>query len=346
MSMNWKTLRRFGAGLLGFMSAGAATVPADSAGRHDLYVCAAISPSNRVMGSKDATPNGIFRRNEDGTFSHVGLNYPLLISLAFDPRDPRCFYAASVSGILRTLDGGLSWRITTGWNETEPKSVAIDPVVPDTVYAGLPDGFIVSRDRGQTWSRCERGLPARGKYTQVIAVDRTQAGRVLAGCETGIYVTDDYARSWQRIFATRDTVDDLQQSPHDPRSWIAVTQSAGALRSLDGGLSWLPIPGLPSDRALYNVAFDPIHAQRIVIASWTYGLLASEDGGHTWTERNEGLPNRHRVWRTAIDPNSGRLYAAVHEQALYESDDFGRTWRIAGLEGSVIQSFTFVRRND
>lgn len=297
------------------------------------------------MGSKDATANGLFRRNDDGTFAHVGLNYPLLISAAFDPRDPRCFYVTGLSGILRTLDGGGSWRIVTGWDETEPKSVAVDPNAPDHVYAGLPDGFIRSRDRGQTWSREEKGLPVRGKYTQVIAIDRTRAGRVLAGCETGIYLTDYGAESWRRVFETVDTVDDIQQSPSEPRSWIAVTQSAGALRSQDGGVTWSRISGVPSEKALYNVAFDPTNPHRLAIASWTYGLLTSEDDGRTWVERNAGLPERHRVWRTAVDPDTGRLYAAVHEQALYESEDFGRTWRVAGLEGSVIQSFTFVGRN-
>ncbi|MBI2513141.1 MAG: hypothetical protein HYV96_14280 [Opitutae bacterium] len=313
---------------------------------HDLYVCAAINNSARVMGSRSESATGIFRRNDDGSFSHLGLNYPLMISLAFDPRDPRRLYVACLSGILRTLDGGETWRLVTGWNETEPKSVAVDPHAPDIVYAGLPDGFIVSHDEGLTWSRAESGLPARGKYTQTIAVDRARAGRVLAGCETGIYLTEDGARSWRRVFATTDTVDDIQQSPHDPQLWLAVTQSAGALCSRDGGATWERIGGIPTEKALYNLAFDATNSQRLAIASWTYGILVSEDGGRTWTERNAGLPDQHRVWRTAIDPDTGRLYAAVHEKALYASDDFGRTWRIAGLEGSVIQSFTFVRRSD
>lgn len=313
---------------------------------HDLYVCAAINNSARVMGSPSATANGIFRRNADGSFSHVGLNFPLMISLAFDPRDARCFYVACLSGILRTLDGGETWRLVTGWNETEPKSVAVDPHAPDTVYAGLPDGFIVSHDRGFTWERAESGLPARGKYTQTVVVDRTRAGRVFAGCETGIYLSEDGANSWRRVVATTDTVDDIQQSPHDPQMWLAVTQGAGALVSRDAGVSWERMAGVPAEKALYNVAFDPTNPQRIAIASWTYGILASEDGGRTWMERNTALPDLHRAWRTAIDPDIGRLYAAVHGQALYASDDFGRTWRVAGLEGSVIQSFTFVRRND
>jgi len=336
MIRNLLRLLGFGVGL----AAGAAPVT------HDLYLCAAFNNGSRVMGSKDGTANGVFLRTGPDAFKHVGLNYPLAISTTFDPRDANVFYVACLSGVLRTLDGGKSWRLVTGWDETEPKSVAVDLLAPDHVYAGLPDGIVVSRDRGQTWQRSENGLPQRGKYTQVVRADRTAQGRLLIGCESGIYLTTDGAQSWQRVLVTQDTVDDIQQSPHDPKLWISVTQSAGALISRDGGRTWQPIAGVPSEKALYNVAFDARDARRLAIASWTYGLLASEDGGATWTARNAGLPTPARVWRTAVDPDSGELYAAVFGQGLYASADFGRTWRaVPAMQGASIQTFTFVPKS-
>lgn len=227
---------------------------------------------------------------------------------------------------------------------TEPKSVMVDPNAPDMIYAALPDGLGVSTDRGHSWSRRENGLPERGKYTQVVTVDRTKAGRVFAGCETGIYFTEDAAQNWRRVFATVDTVTDIRQSPHDPRHWLAVTQSAGALVSRDGGHTWREMSGLPAGRPLYNVAFDPTRAGRVAIASWNLGLLTSEDDGATWTARNAGLPESHRVWRTAIDPDTGTLLADVDGDTLFASDDFGRTWRSIGMAASRIQSFVFVPR--
>ncbi len=311
---------------------------------HDLYLAAGINSSSRVMGGKAAAPDGMYVRTANGGFRHVGANLPLLITLAVDPRDAARVYAAALSGVMRSADAGLTWRIVTGWDETEPKALLFDPSRPDTVYAGLPDGFIVSTDRGQTWTRREQGLPARGKYTQSLQVDRTQAGRVFAGCEKGLYLTEDGAQTWRQVFATTDTVNDIQQSPHDAAHWVAVTQSAGAIESRDGGRTWTRLAGVPSEQALYNVVFDPARRGRLAIASWTYGLLTSEDDGRTWTDRNAGLPALHRVWRTAVDPDSGVLYAAVFEQALYASTDFGRTWRVAGMEGSIIRSFIFVPR--
>ena len=57
------------------------------------------------------------------------------------------------------------------------------------------------------------------------------------------------------------------------------------------------------------------------------------------------LPDAHRVWRVAVDPDTSRLYASLFEGALYKSDDFGRTWQVAGLEGSIVRSFTFIPRS-
>jgi hypothetical protein len=310
---------------------------------HDLYVCL-IDARGYVVGTNLVSDNGIFRRNPDGSFRHVGVNYPGIFNVAFDPRDPAVFYAASINGCLQTRDGGRTWRIGTGWDVTEPKDIRVDPGCPDRVYLALPDGIVVSPDQGATWTRMENGLPERGKYTQAIAVDRTRAGRVLAGCETGIYLTEDAARSWRRVLPTRATVDDIEQSPRDPRLWIAVTQADGALASRDGGLSWEPIPGVPHAQALYNVAFDATDPRRIAISSWTYGVLASEDGGTTWSERNAGLPAGQPLFRVGIDPDTGRLYASVYETALYFSDNFGRTWKRGGLAGSRIYNFDFVPR--
>lgn len=339
--------------LLGALFAGLVSVSA--APRHDMYLAGGIS-KNYVIGSKIITTSGVFLRTPDGDWKPIGYNDATIVALAFDPRDPQVFYTGALNGVWRTLDGGKSWRITNSWDVTEARDVCVDPGAPDNVYAGVSDGVITSHDRAQTWARLENGLPARGKYTQTVEVDRTRAGRVFAGCETGIYLTEDGAQNWRCVHPTKLTVNDIQQSPHDPKFWMAVTQDEGALISHDGGLTWQPAAGVPTAKAIYNVAFDPTNARRIALGSWTYGVLTSEDGGATWIERNAGLPGAragwregidpgaHSVWRVGIDPDDGRLYASVTEDALYVSADFGHTWKKDGLEGSVISRFVFVPR--
>lgn len=312
---------------------------------HDLYLCATIS-KNYVIGSKLVTLSGLYRRGpEEGAFAHFGPNFPGMFALAIDPRDERVMYSATLNGCMLTRDGGATWRIATSWDMTEAKDISVDPNAPDHVYLALPDGIAVSTDRGATWPRREHGLPERGKYTQVVKVDRTRAGRAIAGCESGLYVTETAGGQWRRVLATRYTITDLRQSPHDPLVWLASTQADGVILSRDGGETWKKFDGVPSAEALYNVAFDPTDARRFAVSSWTYGVYTTEDGGATWTARNAGLPDEHCVFRVGIDPDSGRLYAGVYRDALFASDDFGRTWRKVGLEGSTIYNFVFHPRS-
>lgn len=311
------------------------------ASKFDLYVCAAVN-KNYVIGSKIVTTSGLHRMQEEGDWQHLGINDPTIFAVSFDPRDHHVFYTAALNGALRTRDGGKSWRIMTGWNITEPKDISVDPFAPDTVYLAHPGGIAVSKDQGMTWHAREKGLPERGRYTQSIKADRSREGKILAGCESGVYLTTNHARSWRRVLKTEETVNDIQQSPHNPDTWAVVTQSAGGWASIDGGRTWKQFPGLPGEAALYNVSFDPTNPQRLAVGSYTYGVLTSEDRGGSWTTRNAGLPDPHQVWRVGVHPGSGRLYASVYQSALYFSDDFGRTWLRGGLEGSAVNSFVFL----
>lgn len=322
----------------------AAGLPGAAAPKHDLFLAASIN-RNYVIGSKLVTLSGLYQRDPDGTYRHFGPNFPHLFQIAFDPRDRNVFYVASLSGCLLTRDGGKTFRFATSWDMTEAKDVTVDPHEPDRVYLALPDGIAVSTDRGMTWVRREQGLPERGKYTQVAKPDRVHPGRVLAGCESGIYLSEDHAGTWRRVLPTRYTVTDIRQSPHDPEVWVASTQANGVQISRDGGRTWTMFAGMPIEDAWYNVAFDPTNAQRLAVSSWTYGVYTTEDGGRTWQARNAGLTPDHVIFRVGIDPDNGRLYAAAYRESLFVSDDFGRTWRNDGLDGSTVYNFIFLPRS-
>jgi photosystem II stability/assembly factor-like uncharacterized protein len=232
------------------------------------------------------------------------------------------------------------------WDMTEGQDVAVDPNSPDTVYVGLPDGVGVSLDQGRTIIRRENGLPDRGKFTKTIEIDRTTAGRVMAGCEKGIFLTEDAGLNWRQVLPTTTQVNDLEQSPHDSAHWLASTDTHGVWESRDAGLTWTQIEGLSKENPIYNVTFDPTNDQRMAVGGWADGAWTSEDGGKTWTDRNAGLPENPRVWRVGVNPNDGRLYASVFKETLFYSDDFGRTWKADVFEGSLVNYFTSLPRNE
>lgn len=324
-------------------SASAAPSATVVAPAHELILCASINRSY-VIGSKLVTLSGLYRRTEDGSFDHFGPNLLHVSAASFDPRDRSMIYLAMLNGALFSRDGGERFRIATSWDMTEPKDIAVDPNAPDTVYLALPDGFAVSTDRGWTWSRREKGLPDRGKYTQSIEIDRARVGRLLIGCEAGVFLSENSGMRWRRVLATRATVYDVRQSPTNPAWWIASTQRDGVHVSRDSGVTWSRIPDLAEDGAWYNVEFGVRYPARIALSSWNQGVVVSEDGGRTWIPRNAGLPAEGRMMRVAIDPDTEALYVSVRSDDVYRSEDFGRTWSETGLKGSTVNQFLFVKK--
>lgn len=308
---------------------------------HDLYICASMT-KDFTIGKRTTRQSGLFFMEDRTTPIHLGFNHPRQDAVTLDPRDHRIMFTAGLNGVLRSLDAGASWRIMTSWDMTEPKDIAIDPNAPDHIYLALPDGIGVSRDRGVTWTRKDAGIPR--KYTQSIVVDRTRAGRLVAGTEKGIFLSEDGAETWLLVQTADATVTDVAQSPHDPLTYLATTQENGILMSHDGARTWSQLPGLTSAHTLHNGNFDATNPDRLAVSAWGIGVQVSEDGGKTWAARNEGLPSTN-VWQIGIDPDlSGRLYASPHENAVYISDDFGQTWQRGFFEGAVVWDFAFIAR--
>ena len=321
----------------------AAALPAAAETKHDFYLCVTLSGQGQVMGtSRVPVRSGLYRSEDRANFEHIGFSHIRMFGLAPDPREPDTLWLTTLEGVVRARDGGRTWRIMTGWDMTEGKGIAFDPNAPDHLFAGLPDGIAFSPDRGRTWVRRQAGI--QRAYTHPILVDRTRAGRVLAGTEQGLFVTDDAGLTWRRALATEKTVYDIRQSPHDPRAFFAVTSSDGAWRSADGGETWTPVPGVAKEATLHNVEYDRNDPRRIAVAGWGLGVRVSDDGGATWSERNGGLP-RKDVWRVALDPDRpGRMFTAPHLKPLHMSEDHGRTWRPVAFEQTIAFDMVFVPR--
>jgi photosystem II stability/assembly factor-like uncharacterized protein len=80
--------------------------------------------------------------------------------LAIDPSDPDQIYlATSGSGLLASLDGCRSWENKNeGLANLFVNTIGIDPVNPDTMYAGTDGGAYVSFDGGRSWDQINDGL--------------------------------------------------------------------------------------------------------------------------------------------------------------------------------------------
>jgi photosystem II stability/assembly factor-like uncharacterized protein len=104
---------------------------------------------------------GIWRSTDSGnTWERVrqGLYSESAVrALAVHPQDTSLMYAGVEDGIYRSTDQGESWeQLESPMNDLPIWSLAIDPVDPNTLFAGTrPAALFRSKDGGQTWIRLD-----------------------------------------------------------------------------------------------------------------------------------------------------------------------------------------------
>jgi hypothetical protein len=315
-----------------------AALPLPLSAQYTLYACL-TSTREYFVGAK-LSPSGLFIKPPAGEWQHAGYNHPFLTALDYDPADPSILYVSAGNALIRISERGQRWKFMTGSDVTELRDVAVDRNTPGTIYFAYSHGIRASHDSGATWQEIGAGL--HRKYTEALRVDRQHAGVLLAGGEEGIFRTEDAGRNWRIAGAAGFQISRIEQSPHQPCSWLAATQQGGLFASSDCGKTFENAGRIGVDRNLYDIAYDPTDAKRIAVAGWGPGVVVSEDGGKTWQSRNAGLP-RPEVVSLVFDPATpGRLYAGVSDDALYVSNDAGKSWSKDGLEASVVSRLRFI----
>ncbi|MEZ4699040.1 MAG: hypothetical protein R2834_01820 [Rhodothermales bacterium] len=324
--------------LAGLLVAG---LVAPARAQHRLYA-GLIQNKGYVVGAP-LTDAGFHVFAGDSTWTHIGWKIPRVFGIAFDPSDPRTIYLAAGNGLLRSFDGGASWRIVTDWRITEVQDVEVDPQRPERIYLSSADGVWRSHDRGDTWAFI--GGEVLNRYVQAVEVDRSASGRLLAGAEHGLYRSEDDGATWTRV-AEVDDVMDIQQSASEPGVWLAGMARGGVMASNDGGRTWTRARGRTQQQTFYGVAIDPANARRMAAVGWDTGVLISANGGRTWKRTGDRLPVDD-FYEVIFDPDvSGRIWVATVEAGIFYSDDDGKRWTSAGMFGTLVFDMTFAPAAD
>jgi photosystem II stability/assembly factor-like uncharacterized protein len=278
----------------------------------------AIDPTDeRVVwaGTGEANPrndvsygDGLYKTTDAAkTWTRVGLAGVWSISrIAIDPRDSRHvvvgafgdpFKDSADRGVYVTFDGGRSWSKSLYLTPSSGASdVAIDPVHPNVVYAGMwhfrripwtftsggpDDGLFKSLDGGRTWKKLSgNGLPAgeTGRIGLAIAPSRPNRVYALIEAKGGIlWRSDDAGAHWTMV--SDDTLADqrpfyfthIAVDPRNPDHVYAVSEMLS--ESKDGGRKFTEIAkGVHVD--YHAIWIDPGNPKRIIVG---------EDGGYALT---------------------------------------------------------------
>jgi len=284
------------------------------------------------------------------TLSHQGIH-----SVEFAASDARIAYAGNPQTIYRSKDGGTTWKPVTaggGWGPPGvqagfPIDIQIDPRNANRLFVNnYLGGNFLSADGGRTWKVASQGYT--GAQVRDIAVDATDAKRVLAAARSGVFVSADSGGKW--VGLSHRPAGGIEWyvvaiDPSDPKHLLGANNAQGVLfQSRNGGKSWRRVGERPGKKMSWRaIAFAPSDPKVVYAGTSAFfsagtlsnrmaadGIHVSRDGGGTWRRANDKNSSGANVAAIAVDPkNANIVYAATCYRGILKSVNAGAQWRFA-----------------
>lgn len=308
----------------------------DPANPRNIYVAA--------WNAQDPNNDGDLYRSKDG-----GRTWDLLAdmhgqsirALAMAASDPRILVAGVLDGVFRTRDGGDNWERISPEHHAEIKnveSIAVDPQNADVIYAGTWHLPWKTEDGGKTWHNIKKGVIDDSDVFTIVIDSQNTSSVYISAC-SGIYRSEsagDLFRKIQGIPYSARRTRSLQLDPADHKVVYAGT-TEGLWKTTDAGVTWKRMTG--ANVVVNDVMIDPRKPAHLLLATDRGGVLASDDGGLTFTASNRGFTHRQVAALLVDHRDSSIVYAGLLNDkefgGVFVSRDRGQLWNQMndGLDG-------------
>ncbi|HXB35776.1 MAG TPA: hypothetical protein VNV35_20260, partial [Puia sp.] len=267
------------------------------------------------------------------------------------------------------LFGNLRWRMIGPHRGGRTVGGCGVPQQPNVFYIGVNNGGVwKTTDFGRTWDPIFDDQPTGSIGDVAVAPSNPDIVYVASGegiqrpdlsVGNGVYRSSDGGKTWVHLgLAEGQQIGGLAIDPHDPdRVFAAVlghpygpNADRGVYRSTDGGKHWEKVLYKDENTGAVQVTIDPVNPQVVYADLWAgrqgpwengawngpnSGLFKSTDGGTTWRQLRQGLPDPSqglsRIGFCIAPSDPTRLYATVSANAsyggIYRSDDAGESWK-------------------
>jgi len=243
----------------------------------------------------------------------------------------------------------MHWRQIGPTRAGRARAVAGVPSQPNVAYAGFDNGGVWrSTDYGSTWeplfdrqSTGSIGAIAVAPSDPNVIYVGTGAGIIRPDLATGdgVYKSTDAGRTWTHLgLPDSQMIANVEVSPRDPnRVFVAVlghpygpNAERGIFRSTDGGKSFEKVLFKDEYTSGDDVRVDPSNPDVVYAALWQQqqsyieggafgatpgqnsgGIFRSTDGGATWKQLTEGLPDVGQANLSLSQSNPRIVYAMV-----------------------------------
>ncbi len=243
--------------------------------------------------------------------------------------------------------------------------VAIHPGDPNTWYVGIGSGGVWKTvNAGTTWepifddqesySIGSITIDPSNSHTIWVGTGENVGGRHV-GFGDGIYRSRDDGVTWENMgLADSQHISEIIVSPKDPNTvWVAAQGplwskggDRGVFKTTDGGATWTKTLGDDEWTGATDILIDPRDPDRLFAATWQHqrtvagymgggpetGIYRSTDGGDTWEELTEGLPegNMAKIGLAISPQKPDVLYAAIELDRrtgkVFRSSNRGSSW--------------------